>query len=72
MFNVSMKLGSKVTFPIVAGWTVTTADPTVIGVTPTGTTTTVTLAALKPGQTTVKVAPAGDLLVELQVGVTAT
>ena len=72
MFHVSMKVGSKVTLPIIAGWTVGSGDPTIIGVSPTGTTTTVTLSALKAGQTAVKLAPAGDVLVELQIGVTAT
>jgi hypothetical protein len=66
MFPVSIKVGSVVRIPVLAGWMVTSSDPTVLAAAIAGNV--MTLTAVKQGGTaTLKLQLATDLAVSLVV-----
>jgi hypothetical protein len=67
--GVSMKVGSKVTIPVLAGWTVASSDSAVIAASITAGN--AVLECRKLGKATLTLALAPDLSVALEVTVTA-
>jgi hypothetical protein len=69
MFPVSIKVGSVVRIPVLAGWMVTSSDPTVLAAAIAGNV--MTLTAVKQGTATLKLQLATDLSVSLTATATA-
>jgi len=67
--NVTVKKGSIITIPLLAGWTVSSAEPQTVLAKMQGTA--VVLTGVNPGSAHLTLSPAADVSVTLTVTVTA-